>query len=86
MSVSLVKMSWLTGRTFQVKQRKAKTTGTLRANKAKRHSEDTIVHCILAIQYSMNVILIYYTVHSIIYCTLPCAFQLRAQTSVALQV
>ena len=73
MSVSLVKMSWLTGRTFQVKQRKAKTTGTLRANKAKRHSEDTIVHCILAIQYSMNVILIYYTVlinytvHSIIY-------------------
>ena len=70
MSVSLVKMSWLTGRTFQVNQRKAKTTGTLRANKAKRHSEDRKLY---TIQYSMNVILIYYTVlinytvHSIIY-------------------
>ena len=44
----LVKMSWLTGRTFQVKQRKAKTTGTLRANKAK-HSEQRqkLVQCTL---------------------------------------
>ena len=66
-----VKISWLTGRTFQVKQRKAKTTGTLRANKVRGSTVNirnkSAEYHICTIQYAVYNIVNYTINYTVIY-------------------